>query len=267
MQIQDRTEGLHQAAECPLRVVYADGEKNGEGENKEYRTLIREHFLDVVVNEVKVFRLVCTATDLPCLVLGRLLTEGLIERAEDVESLSLCESGCVARVFLKEKPLLKELEKREPTCCTGNRILAGKAEAANLKKLPEADWREEWIFTMAEAFGRDSGLHKRTGGTHSCYLGIEGRCVYSSEDIGRHNALDKCIGYMLQEGLPREKCMLFTTGRVPTDMVEKVIAAGVPVLISKAVPTENAVLLAGEYGLNLFCRAWPDRFDIYRDNR
>ena len=91
MQIQDRTEGLHQAAECPIRVVYADGEKNGEGENKEYRTLIREHFLDVVVNEVKVFRLVCTATDLPCLVLGRLLTEGLIERAEDVESLSLCE--------------------------------------------------------------------------------------------------------------------------------------------------------------------------------
>ena len=61
--------------------------------------------------------------------------------------------------------------------------------------------------------------------------------------------------------------MLFTTGRVPTDMVEKVIVAGVPVLISKAVPTENAVLLAGEYGLNLICRAWPDRFEIYQDNR
>lgn len=87
------------------------------------------------------------------------------------------------------------------------------------------------------------------------------------EDIGRHNALDKCIGYALLEQLDLSECILFTTGRVPTDMVQKVIAAGIPVLASKAVPTDQAIELAKKYHLNLICRAWPDRMEIYHDAR
>ena len=87
------------------------------------------------------------------------------------------------------------------------------------------------------------------------------------EDIGRHNALDKCIGYALLEQLELSECILFTTGRVPTDMVQKVIAAGIPVLASKAVPTDQAIELAKKYRLNLICRAWPDRIEIYHDAR
>ena len=62
----------------------------------------------------------------------------------------------------------------------------------------------------------------------------------SMEDIGRHNALDKCIGYALLEQLELSECILFTTTS-PTDMVQKVIAAGIPVLASKAVPTDQAM--------------------------
>ena len=120
---------------------------------------------------------------------------------------------------------------------------------------------------MADEFAKDSGLHRQTGGTHSCYLGIEGKCLCHMEDIGRHNALDKCIGYALRENLDLKKCILFTTGRVPTDMVQKVIAAGIPVLASKAVPTDQAVQLAEKYNLTLICRAWPDRMEIYHDSR
>ena len=57
--------------------------------------------------------------------------------------------------------------------------------------------------------------------------------------------------------------MLFTSGRVPVDMVQKVISAGIPVLVSKSVPTAESVELAREYGLNLVCRAWPDKCEIY----
>ncbi len=87
--------------------------------------------------------------------------------------------------------------------------------------------------------------------------------LYRTEDIGRHNAMDKAIGYAVRERLDRAGCMLFTTGRVPVDMVRKSVAAGIPVLVSKSVPTGEAVEMAREYGLRLICRAWPDSFEIY----
>ena len=75
-----------------------------------------------------------------------------------------------------------------------------------------------------------------------------------AEDIGRHNALDKAVGCALTEGVPLAECVLFTSGRVPVDMVRKAIRAGVPALVSKSMPTVQSLELAEEYGLKLFIR-------------
>ena len=50
-------------------------------------------------------------------------------------------------------------------------------------------------------------------------------------------------------------------------MVAKAVAAGIPVLVSKAVPTDEAVAMAKKYKLTLICKAWPDRFEIFNDAR
>ena len=75
-----------------------------------------------------------------------------------------------------------------------------------------------------------------------------------AEDIGRHNALDKAVGSALTEGVPLAEFVLFTSGRVPVDMVRKAIRAGVPALVSKSMPTVQSLELAEEYGLKLFIR-------------
>ena len=75
----------------------------------------------------------------------------------------------------------------------------------------------------------------------------------SCEDIGRHNALDKAVGSMLLAGVPLSECVLYTSGRVPMDMVRKAIRAGVPALVSKTMPTVQSLELAQEYGLQLLC--------------
>ena len=124
---------------------------------------------------------------------------------------------------------------REASCCIGNLTFLEKNGKRQLRELPGTEWQNAWVFALAEEFAGDCELHRQTGGTHSCYLGVRDKCVCSMEDIGRHNALDKCIGYALLEQLELSECILFTTGRVPTDMVQKVIAAGIPVLASKAV--------------------------------
>jgi FdhD protein len=131
------------------------------------------------------------------------------------------------------------------------------------ERLPKSTWEPEWIFSMADEFASGGKIHKITRGTHSAYLSVRGEVVFHCEDIGRHNALDKAIGYALMQGYQREECMLFTTGRVPTDMVKKAIYAQIPVLVSKASPTDAAIELAKQYDLTLICNAWPDRYEIF----
>ncbi|MCM1112620.1 MAG: formate dehydrogenase accessory sulfurtransferase FdhD [Muribaculum sp.] len=227
----------------------------------------REHRLELVVNERRIARLVCTPGDLEDLVAGRLITEGIVSDLSEIERIWICESGSRAKVFLNKDVAFEAGLAEEPTCCTDNRVFWGKRAAQGggaLSRIERrAAWKPEWIFAMADAFAEDFQLHKRTGGIHGCLLGVEGKVVCRTEDIGRHNALDKAVGYGARAGLAPGKCMLFTTGRVPTDMVRKAVAAGIPVLISKAVPTKEAVEMAEEYGLTLICRAWPDSFEVY----
>lgn len=253
--------------------------RNDAAEEIIEREILREHRLEIVVNEQTIARLVCTAEDLENLVVGRLIAEQIISGAEDIEHLYLCESGNRARVFLKKNVRFCAAQPEEPTCCTDNLVLLQPAGAADIRvqttnessqkmdyrPLRPGVWKPEWIFGLADAFAEDFRLHKRTGGIHGCMLGREGRVLYRTEDIGRHNAMDKAIGYAARTGIAPESCMLFTTGRLPTDMVRKAVAAGIPVLVSKAVPTQEAVEMARRYGLVLICRAWPDSFEIYAD--
>lgn len=226
--------------------------------------IITEHSLQIFVNEQLVLKLVCTPNYLKELVVGRLITSGYIQNVNQVEQLYICDSGHTARVYLKEGTglALNSGVSVEPTCCTNNVTVLQNSEA-KLEVLTKVEWKPDWVFALTCAFREDSKLHRTTWGTHSAYLAVEGKVLFSAEDIGRHNALDKVIGHAYLQGIDHQKCMLFTTGRVPVDMVTKAVAAKIPVLVSKAVPTLEAVELAGEYGLTLICKAWPDQFEVF----
>ena len=189
------------------------------------------------------------------LVIGRLRTAGLISGADDVEKLFICGQGNLAEVTLKEDISLEPYGGVEPSCCAGNIQLLSPAGAVEISELPKVKPDESVVFSLAESFVRDSALHLKTGGTHSCYLYLPDGGIACYEDISRHNALDKAVGRILLDGADPLKCVLYTTGRVPADMVRKALMAGVPVLVSKSVPTDAAVELANKYNLNLICRA------------
>ena len=186
--------------------------------------IVVEHFMNLFVNERLVAKLVCTPSDLRYLVLGRLYTEGLLKRMDDIESLYICEHGYTAKIYMKTEPKWQTQMAPDPTCCTGNRMFWGSSEEEDWKPVPKVTVNPNEVFLLAEEFANGSRLHGKTKGTHSCYLGVKGSCLYVSEDLGRHNAMDKCIGYMLENGISPGECMLFTTGRVPTDMVKKAVA-------------------------------------------
>ena len=218
--------------------------------------LQREQLLDVFVNDILTMRVGCSEGSLVELVVGRLYTEGLIAGLDEIDCMSVCDHSMRADVYLKDREA--DLSRRHvetvPTCCTMNRTLNdyfGTGEA--LRPVQPIAWSPEWVLDAARDFRRDTPMHRATGGAHSCRLVGEGGVLACCEDIGRHNALDKAVGCAVLAGLPLAECVLYTSGRVPLDMVRKAIRAGVPVLVSKSMPTVQSAELAAEYGLQLVC--------------
>lgn len=256
--IRNNAKEVNTSVSVPVRRIAATGEVT-ESE----QIIVRENVLEVSVNGLPAFRLTCTPDHLTELVFGRLCTEQIIREAEDVAELFICGEGNIAELTLREEAAFQPHTGAEPTCCTGNRQYVETEGRGRYAVLPEVTPEPAEVFRLAEHFNQDGKLHRNTGGTHSCYIRLGDGSIEAFEDIGRHNAMDKAVGHMLLTGNVPADCMLFTTGRVAADMAEKAIAAGIPVLISKAVPTDEAVRLAEEYHLTLICRAWPDSFELY----
>ncbi len=231
------------------------------------KTLPVEHELEVYLDEVLAYRLICSPVQLPELVLGRLLSEGVITKYEDVELLYLCHEGKRAKVFLAEHARLKQAEDSTPvipTCCTGNQTLVRfRTKDGSLPKLRKIPYKTEWIFAMARAINSNTPLYAVTHNVHSCILSCRGEILVCSEDIGRHNAMDKVLGWAMLHQIDLSQCILYTSGRVPVDMTSKAIRAGVPILASKALPTQQAVELAEATGLTLIGAARPDSLHVF----
>lgn len=219
------------------------------------RTLAAEHAAAILVNEQPAFRVVCTPELLPQLALGRLLTEGWITAADEVERVAVCAQGLKISVQLRHPLAAAEQAGQEvPSCCTDNLTLASPVRLPPLAPVPQREIPAAWVDALADAMGQGLPLYRATHAVHSCLLLRAGRILYRCEDLGRHNALDKAVGCALTEGVPLAECVLFTSGRVPVDMVRKAIRAGVPALVSKSMPTVQSLELAEEYGLKLFIR-------------
>ncbi len=217
--------------------------KNRDGSHEQSENcLLREFELDIYVDGAFFSHVVCTDEYLKEMVYGRLCTEGIIRTAADVRELLMSEDGRRAEVSLCRE----------------------KAAAFEKETARVPDFAR--VFALADAFGEDDGLHKMTGAAHRCILSYRvqgGEEYFSCEDIGRFNAIDKAEGYVLLNGIAPENCMLFTSGRIFAETVKKAANAGIPVLVSKSVPTADAVDAAKAAGICLMGRAWKDSCEVY----
>ena len=99
---------------------------------------------------------------------------------------------------------------------------------------------------------RRQEVYRAAGGIHaSAVFDASGQVLALGEDIGRHNAMDKALGYCLLRGIPLDDKMVVTTGRASYDMVAKGARLGVPILASLSSPTSLAVELAEAVGCTL----------------
>ena len=108
-----------------------------------------------------------------------------------------------------------------------------------------------------------SDTWQKTGGVHCSVLLKEGILVAKSCDIGRHNTVDKVVGAAELQQIDRSLCYIGCTGRQPSGMVGKVANAGIPILISRAAPTNKGIELARSVGITLINFSRGQRFTIF----
>jgi FdhD protein len=209
------------------------------------------------------------------LVAGFLFTEGIISRREDVSAIHLgggngAEAN-VAQVALAESVRVAPGKNTRRFSAGSACGVCGKASIEQLRqrglRRPEcgSPVAPELLLALPERLRAEQAIFGRTGGLHAAGLfDASGELLVLREDIGRHNAVDKVVGWALLGGrLPLSDHVLLVSGRGGFEIVQKAIRAGVPVLASVSAPSSLAVQLARELGLTLVGFLRGRRFVVY----
>jgi FdhD protein len=214
------------------------------------------------------------------LCLGFLLTERVIESAADVLSLRHLTTvsepeaeGNVLNVVLADHVRAPLERLRRNTYASSSCGLCGKAtiRAALLelsKVSSEVTVNAAALGAMAAALTLAQPGFELTGGLHAAALfTTAGALVVAREDVGRHNAVDKVLGAAAQRGMATTELVLFVSGRLSLELVQKAAARGVPVLAAISAPTSLAVRYAEALGITLAGFVRGDRLNVYSHAR
>jgi FdhD protein len=221
----------------------------------------------LVVNGEPLVTLLCTPTELEELAIGFLLSEGLLRDPSEVKKLAVSDNGPSVEIELSGLPTdwEKQFQKRTISSGCGKGITFTNFDRTKDRKL-EVKGPFVTIARIREllaVFRNISSLYLETGGVHSAALSDGKELLFFSEDVGRHNAVDKLIGKAFRKGVSIENKILFTSGRVTSEIVTKAGRNRLPVLISRAAPSCMAISYAEDMGITLVGFARGDRMNIY----
>jgi len=212
------------------------------------------------------------------LAVGFLFSEGILAGKEAVREVTYCRSGDVLQEYnvvtvrLKEGMALDAGLLNRNFYTTSSCGVCGKAslEAVELRgcePLPEGGpvLAAALLPRLPETLREGQKGFRRTGGLHAAGLfDAEGSLLTLREDVGRHNAVDKVVGHALLAGdLPLHDRILVVSGRTSFEILQKAVAAGIPVVVAVGAPSTLAVDLARRFNITLVGFARGERFNLY----
>lgn len=224
--------------------------------------VVEERPLTIFLNRQEIVTAM-TIGDYPAyLALGFLRNQGMLRPDEEITGVDYDEE--LETVVVRTKRATdyedKMQRKTRTSGCAVGTVFGDMMEGLAEVSLPETSVRTSDLYALAAKINRTPSLYLEAGAIHGTVLCQGDRPLVYMEDVGRHNAVDKIAGWMLSEGVGAEDKVLYTTGRLTSEMVIKTAMMGIPVLASRSGFTAWGVEIAQQVNLTLIGRMRGQRF-------
>ena len=224
--------------------------------------VVEERALTIYLNSQEIVTAM-TIGDYPeYLAIGYLLNQGMLLPEDHVTGVDYDEDLEVVVVRTQRQTDYEEkLKKKTRTSgCAVGTVFGDMMEQLEGVSFGSGEVRTSWLYALAKQINTQPSLYLEAGAIHGTVLCRRDQPLVFMEDVGRHNAVDKIAGWMFQEGIAGHEHILYTTGRLTSEMVIKCALMGIPVLASRSGFTAWGVELARQVGLTLIGRMRGQRF-------
>ena len=226
-------------------------------------TVVNERPLTLFLNSREIVTMMTIGDHADLLAVGYLLNQHMLQPDDVITGIDYEEDieTIVVRTA-RETDYEEKLKKKIQTSgCAQGTVFGDLMENFDKVALSnEAQVRTSWIYGLSRKINQAPSLYLKAGAIHGCVLCEGDRPLVYMEDVGRHNAVDKIAGYMFLHKVDPHDNIIYTTGRLTSEMVIKTVNMGIPVLISRSGFTAWGVDLARKANLTLIGRAKGKRF-------
>nr|WP_096740480.1 formate dehydrogenase accessory sulfurtransferase FdhD [Phaeobacter porticola] len=225
-------------------------------------SVVEERPLTIYLNRQEIVTAM-TIGDYPdYLALGFLRNQGMLHDSDVITAIDYDEEleTVVVRTEVETSYEEKLQKKTRTSGCAVGTVFGDMMEGLEGVRLPEVEVRSSWLYALAHKINRTPSLYLEAGAIHGTILCQQDRPLVYMEDVGRHNAVDKIAGWIQSTGTDVSDKILYTTGRLTSEMVIKTAMMGIPVLVSRSGFTAWGVEIAREVGLTLIGRMRGKRF-------
>ncbi len=224
--------------------------------------VIEETLVSIYVNGQELATVMCSPLDQEALALGFLYTEGVIDSLDEVGLVKLNVAETTVDVLLKQKEFSPPRRMILTSGCGGGITLQDLSETypaleSNFAIQPDV------IFARMRDLQASARLYNLVRGVHTAILGDTEKLLASAEDVGRHNAVDKIAGKALLAKINPRDCLLLTSGRISSEMLNKARRMAIPVVASRTAPTSIAVNLAQLWNICIVGYVRRDTMRVY----
>ena len=225
-------------------------------------SVVEERPLTIYLNRQEIVTAM-TIGDYPeYLALGFLKNQGMLSAEDVVTRVDYDEEveTVVVRTEVETSHEEKLQKKTRTSGCAVGTVFGDMMAGLEGVTLPATPVKTSWLYALAHEINRTPSLYLEAGGIHGTVLCHQDRPLVYMEDVGRHNAVDKIAGWMLSERAEASDKILYTTGRLTSEMVIKTAMMGIPVLASRSGFTAWGMEIARQVGLTLIGRMRGQRF-------
>lgn len=203
--------------------------------------VVEEKRYEVIVNEKLSYNLTCSPFNVLELLVGNMWMRNLIDNKEDIKSIDIGEE------IIKVELNVEIKNKNRDYKFVNSQLTLSKTKVTELmKKLQDR-----------------ANLFSRTGGVHNAGLCDGEELIAFMEDIGRHNTVDKLMGYCILNEIDISNKIIVFSGRIPFEIINKLSMMAIPIFISKSAPTSLGVDMARKYNITICGFTRGERYHIY----